>query len=169
MKTILVKVVIVSALRLSSVSQMLPTWDNWVLPSWSPSWSFNSAWSAPSPIPGFARNVIGSSSDPADNYFNLRSNHYLWTNTTDARYKYICGPETYLNANGVCSKNPRYWNISSSALDYCIPDKITNTSKFSCQNVYAANPSLLSSCCYKSSTDDLKNIYRLATTYPPGA
>lgn len=160
------RVILLSLLAFSACCQATtPIWDNWVLPTWTATWQYNTSWVPPTPLPGYGRNVIGQSSDPADNYFYLRSNHYLWTNTSDAKYKYICGPETYLNGSALCVKNPKYWNSSSSVSEYCIPEKITKGVRITCETVYSAS---VSACCYRSSSDDLRNIYRQASIYPPG-
>ncbi len=142
-------------------TQMAMTWDNWVLPNWTPSWT-PAPWTKPVPQANFKRNVIGSSTNPASNNFNLRLNHYLWEHVTlGGSFQIACGPESYLNSNFYCSRNTKYWSPSSPQI--CAPDYYQNFIRAACSN----SPPPGVECCYKPSNGDLYDYQRTSTAYPP--
>lgn len=144
--------------------QYSSSWDQWVLPTWAPNWTPSPSWSVPSTPSGFRRNVIGQSSNPASNNFNLRLNHYLYESTSlGGNYQVSCGPESYMVSTSSCSRKPYYWapNYPST----CVPDLYINRQRKACEVEKPAG----TNCCYASNQNDLFDVNRVSQLYPPGA
>lgn len=159
-KTIL-SVLLLTLLLSPSLCQLAMTWDNWVLPTWKPSWSYNTRWTAPDPATfGYTRYTFEAETDAG---YNNRYKHFFFLSNNTPQLGYACGPESYLTLNLLCARNPFYWNVLTFPAA-CIPDTYYSTVRISCESI---NPT--AECCYKANQGDLRAISRTATTYTPTA
>lgn len=110
---------------------MQSSWANWILPNWTPDWSYNSSWQPQNTSAfNFYRTNYTSSSAPG---YTTRSNHYLYVSTASSPYTYAlaCGPETYLRSDLLCERKPLYWNTVITGT-VCQPDTVFNGVRYTC-------------------------------------
>lgn len=161
MRKLILALLLLAFLASPCVAQMAMTWDNWVLPNWTPSWSYNTSWTPQNASTfGYTKYTFASNTVPE---YVVRRLHYTYTSIQTPGMIVICGPETYLSSNNVCSRNPRYWNPAVAGA-YCHPDYLMNYYRISCEST---NPG--AACCFRSNSVDLLNYDRVATVYPPGS
>lgn len=146
-------ILVALALLLVSVNSIVAStltmgWNNWIQPTWRPTWLYNTSWTKP-PVPaGFMRKVLNSSSPE----YKSVPEHYAYLNKTNPSSGYYCAPISYLNSNRLCVRNPYYWD-PFQVDGTCSPDPIINGKRHPCDG--GTGDTLFETCCYKFLGTDL--------------
>ena len=161
MKTMIYGLLLLTLIVSPSLS-MTASWANWILPNWTPDWSYNISWTAVNPATfGFYRKTFTSPTAPGYTY---RYNHYMFISSSNPAMSFACGPESYLRSDYLCERNPLYWDVAAVGA-LCQPDYISYNFISACMRSGSLN------CCYKTNTGDLYSFNTVGPTiqYPPGS
>lgn len=160
------KVIILVALALLLVSVnsiVAPTltmgWNNWIQPTWKPTWLYNTSWIKPAVPAGLMRKALKIGTPE---YLSVPE-HYAYLNKTNPTSGYYCAPISYLNSKGLCERNPYYWD-PFQVDGTCSPDPIINSKRHPCDG--GTGDTLFETCCYKFFGTDLFMFTLYSDKYP---